>query len=599
MKKILSSLLIIGVVASAAIGASVAYFSDTETSVGNKFTTGTIDIAVDGENPWQETFAWNDIKPGKDFEIEINIKNTGENPLKLWKIIKNVVVSENGIVDPEQEWYDEHNGGEPKNDIDSAIVYEMYVDGNLAIAKEAGITMSQIKDFHIGLVKLDQPFEPGNGDGILYPGETISITQRYFMKEGTENWAQTDKMAFDMEIEARQISAPEPFRQISFMDNKYPGWNATADKRTGVLKYDYMAPEFNYDFLGVGLNPAEEYCLIYAKDPWGAPKPLIDSGMADGNGMLSLLGSKDLGDLPSVDDENYPSGAKIWLLPCDDYTGNIGWPPQSDWLFDNWPGLINYKQGEKPVESNTVFLNNLGGDIENQYGYNHDYSSAAAGNVSFSYDIPQSGKLAGTIQASGLKPYATYQVKFEGKPTCNGGGNDLANEYIGYKGRWTCVSGIGTCTGNANARNRTDTQYEINKALPEGDPNKECIVGYLVFDYFTSDENGDIYADDIALLSNTSYHVLYCNSDGGVCNSDNSNTYLAYLDSNHEAGDPEPVLFCPYNKVNGQPEPGRGGCNGLALDSGNYDLKMILTEESFHQGNWASVLEGDIDFEIK
>jgi len=46
-KKILISLSIIGAVAAIAIGGTVAYFSDTETSTGNTFTAGSIDLKVD------------------------------------------------------------------------------------------------------------------------------------------------------------------------------------------------------------------------------------------------------------------------------------------------------------------------------------------------------------------------------------------------------------------------------------------------------------------------------------------------------------------------------------------------------------------------
>ena len=47
MKRILISLSIIGVVAAIAIGATVAYFNDVETSTGNIFTAGTLDLKVD------------------------------------------------------------------------------------------------------------------------------------------------------------------------------------------------------------------------------------------------------------------------------------------------------------------------------------------------------------------------------------------------------------------------------------------------------------------------------------------------------------------------------------------------------------------------
>jgi len=46
--------------------------------------------------------------------------------------------------------------------------------------------------------------------------------------------------------------------------------------------------------------------------------------------------------------------------------------------------------------------------------------------------------------------------------------------------------------------------------------------------------------------------------------------------------------------------PSRPACGGLTLNSGTYDLKMVLTEESFHQspGTWAAVLMKDINFVI-
>jgi predicted ribosomally synthesized peptide with SipW-like signal peptide len=47
MKRILISLGIIGVVAAVGIGATVAYFNDVETSTGNVFTAGTLDLKVD------------------------------------------------------------------------------------------------------------------------------------------------------------------------------------------------------------------------------------------------------------------------------------------------------------------------------------------------------------------------------------------------------------------------------------------------------------------------------------------------------------------------------------------------------------------------
>jgi len=228
----------------------------------------------------------------------------------------------------------------------------------------------------------------------------------------------------------------------------------------------------------------------------------------------------------------------------------------------------------------TITINNPGPQYDNnQYGYDFDYSSA---NVEFTYCYEDSN-LRGTIEASGLKPYCTYQVKLIGKPTCQypTTGDDMANEYIGYKGRWTCTD----CGCTGAACNRNDAQYLANSDFSgEG---SECIAGYLVFEFFTADENGEATKQ---IEAETSYHVLF--AGGGTCNV-NNNDYLYYPDTSHPS-----LAFCPPDKVNGQPEAGRGGCGGLTLDADKYHCTIALTEESFHQGNWATVLEGTIDFEI-
>ena len=45
-KRILISLSVIGAVAAFAIGGTIAYFSDVETSTGNTFSAGTLDLKI-------------------------------------------------------------------------------------------------------------------------------------------------------------------------------------------------------------------------------------------------------------------------------------------------------------------------------------------------------------------------------------------------------------------------------------------------------------------------------------------------------------------------------------------------------------------------
>ncbi|MCD6226549.1 MAG: hypothetical protein J7J93_02015 [Candidatus Aenigmarchaeota archaeon] len=229
------------------------------------------------------------------------------------------------------------------------------------------------------------------------------------------------------------------------------------------------------------------------------------------------------------------------------------------------------------VTAKIIYIDQFGEDINDQYSYNYDYSQAV---VKFIYNEINTEKLIGTIQATNLKPYTTYQVKISGKPTCKySEGNDLINEYIGLIGRWTCLD----CSGSALQRNRNDAQYYARSHF-RGD-GSECIQGYLVFDFFTVDDNGNA---EKTIESKNSYHVLWCG--GGTCNSKNNN-HLNKPDPNH----PD-TYFCPIDKVDGEIE--RGTCDGLRLSDGKYNVIISLTEESFHQGHWAVVLKKDIEFEI-
>src|SRR4030042_6354145 len=102
MKKILTSLLAVSAVAILVGAATTAVFSDTEESTGNTFTTGTIDIAVDGENPWEshDEFSLDDMKPSQTGYLDFVVHNVGTNPANLWKSLKNFT---HPVEDPKSE----------------------------------------------------------------------------------------------------------------------------------------------------------------------------------------------------------------------------------------------------------------------------------------------------------------------------------------------------------------------------------------------------------------------------------------------------------------------------------------------------------------
>lgn len=109
-KQILFSLITIGIAVTFLTAGTFAYFSDIETSEDNTFTAGTIDLSVDDQNPWnRENYEITvDAKPCETYYDEVTIKNVGNNGMDVWKHLKNVICEENGITEPEQNYYDTH-----------------------------------------------------------------------------------------------------------------------------------------------------------------------------------------------------------------------------------------------------------------------------------------------------------------------------------------------------------------------------------------------------------------------------------------------------------------------------------------------------------
>jgi hypothetical protein len=219
-------------------------------------------------------------------------------------------------------------------------------------------------------------------------------------------------------------------------------------------------------------------------------------------------------------------------------------------------------------------------DTETEYiypepnGYNNAY-------VTVDYEVINDNFRANLV-AYDLKPDFTYQVKLEGIPAC-AGGDDETNERIGYSGRWSCLD----CEASPAGNNRSDAQYEANKLLPDGHPDKECIAGYLVFDYFVSDSNGDA---DVWIETDASYHVLWC----GPVSGSNADLYSGYTPSGAYCTDGK---YCTYENIT--PETERPAFH--YLPDGQYlNVRIALTEESFHQdcGTWCTVLQREILFEI-
>lgn len=224
-----------------------------------------------------------------------------------------------------------------------------------------------------------------------------------------------------------------------------------------------------------------------------------------------------------------------------------------------------------------------------------DHIYAQAYQDSFTYDEsrvtvaynPYGETFQGRLTGFGLKPNFAYQMKLVGKPTGQWGeeGDDQSNEYIGYEGRWW--------REQPNPGNTDDADYEAHK-----DDSTYIFVGYLLFDYFVTDEYG-LATKDFNLES--SFHVLWntlINSRPPGPNDSPITYHIVKAWGYNPAYDttvaPSEVgLYAEW-------EPGRDLPGEVILPSWIYNLQFILTEESFHQsglgGYWAGAMGCDTVF---
>jgi len=350
MKKILLSLSTITAVAILAVVGTTAYFTDTEQSTGNTFTAGTIDIAVDDMNPWSRTapFAMDDMKPSQVDYTNFTIQNVGTNPANVWKKVSNVRTEENGINEPECAYYQgvwtpgtpgTCIGGTVKNDIDTVITYDLSV-----VVKDKSdnpIWNQTLYNMNKTIAEINAMSERGTLLGMIPAGGSMDVTESYHMDKNTENWAQSDKMTFDITLTAEQLTGTVILED---KDQDAP-WRVRMDTpRQGTLTYGVKDAKFNYSFSAVDMTAGTSYSLIAYYEPFSTPSggpgsfprpiKIIGSATANGAGVVTIPQT-------SVELDTSLLNMPIWLVPTADITGtNItGWSP-TNILFET--GLMDY-----------------------------------------------------------------------------------------------------------------------------------------------------------------------------------------------------------------------------------------------------------------
>jgi len=192
-KKILISLSVIAAVAAVIVGGTMAYLSDTETSAGNTFTAGELDLTVNSyDDPLPILFTIKDLKPSTIQYTGPIVLHIYHNPGKLYKHIVSVVCNQGAQTEPEEE----EENGVPKYDLDNYTWFDLKVD-DAVIIPDGTITVKDITSKWIYLGE--------------YPAsQDVTVIQSFHLDKDVTNWAQGDSCEVTEQFMVLQTNAPHP-----------------------------------------------------------------------------------------------------------------------------------------------------------------------------------------------------------------------------------------------------------------------------------------------------------------------------------------------------------------------------------------------------
>ncbi len=148
MSKILVSLMTIVLVGALIGGGVYAAFSDTESTVNNTFTAGTLDLTVGAADPTTESISVANIKPGDTGNAATwPVNNTGSIGGSLTVTIGAITNNENNLTEPESSAGDA-TGGAAEGELGAFLQVAIWLDvdesgtwnaGDIALESDGGM----------------------------------------------------------------------------------------------------------------------------------------------------------------------------------------------------------------------------------------------------------------------------------------------------------------------------------------------------------------------------------------------------------------------------------------------------------------------------
>ena len=206
--KILLSVASIAAAGALIIGATFAYFSDTETSNNNTFTAGSLDLTVDGNNGVNTVkFNLSNMKPlDSPIYPSYVIRNAGSVTGYLDLESISFVSDENSCIEPETEAGDTtcDNPGVGQGELGEAIHAQMWLD-ETCNGMDPSDTNVLPTDSLVNTVPshFSTNYPLAAGDQVCF----LSKFSYYGLPSSVDNKTMGDSMAFNMTFELAQTEA--------------------------------------------------------------------------------------------------------------------------------------------------------------------------------------------------------------------------------------------------------------------------------------------------------------------------------------------------------------------------------------------------------
>ena len=188
---LMGSMMLVALVGLLLGAGTVTYFSDTETSGGNSFAAGTLDLKVDGnDNPISAYFSVSNVEPGDSDEVVISLSNAGSLDGNAKIHVKNVVNNPGETPEPEPT----ADNGELGANLLITILYDVNGDGDYDDDGETIVSDTPLDDLDCTSYDL----------GPLPAGASRNLKISWSIPSDTGNEIMGDIVGFEIEFSLEQ-----------------------------------------------------------------------------------------------------------------------------------------------------------------------------------------------------------------------------------------------------------------------------------------------------------------------------------------------------------------------------------------------------------